>query len=154
MSSQNGLNAAIGVATRQRDEAVQALALARQSWVAMQLQLDQLQTYAQDTDARWSPTAGRVSTPEFMRHHYQFMQRLDHAIRMQVGVVDVHARQVEERAATLRDAEARLDSLQQIVKSRAREQQVVERRREQKQVDEIAALQYRRNARGQLAGGL
>jgi flagellar FliJ protein len=88
-----------------------------------------------------------------MHHHYQFMARLQQAIALQTGTLDLHVRQIEERAVALRNAEARLGSLKQVLQRRVQEQQVHERRAEQKQVDEIAALQYRKLTRGQLAGG-
>ena len=97
--------------------------------------------------------AGRTGSPEVMHHHYQFMARLQQAIALQTGTLDLHVRQIEERAVALRNAEARLGSLKQVLQRRVQEQQVHERRAEQKQVDEIAALQYRKLTRGQLAGG-
>lgn len=154
MAPSNGLDAARDLALRHRDDAAHQLAQARQAWAAAQLQLDQLQGYAQETDARWALGAGRTSAPEVMRHHYQFMQRLDHAIGLQAGAVDGQARSVEERARLLRDAETRLESLKQVLAQRDRQLAHQARRKEQKQVDEMAALQYRKNMSGQLAGGV
>jgi flagellar FliJ protein len=153
MHAHQGLDAAIEQATRVRDGAAQQLALARQAWVSAQMQLDQLQGYAQETDARWSLAAGRTATPEVMQHHYQFMQRLTQAVQLQSATVAGQARRVEERAQALREAETRLGALRQVIEQRQQELLVAERRREQKQVDEIAALQFRKFSRGQWAGG-
>lgn len=153
MTTSNGLDAARDLALRQRDAAAAQLAAARQAWVAAQLQLDQLQGYAHETDARWSLAAGRTSAPEVMRHHYQFMQRLDHAIALQTGAVEGQARAMRERADALREAEGRLESLKQVLARREQQLAVRERRKEQKQVDETAALQYRKLMQGRWAGG-
>ncbi|MBN9412059.1 MAG: flagellar export protein FliJ [Burkholderiales bacterium] len=154
-SANGGLQAARDLALRQRDEAAARLAAARQAWMGAQQQLDQLQGYAHETDARWAPGgAGGACTPEVMRHHYQFMQRLGHAIALQSGAVDGQARRVEEHAGLLRSAEARLESLQQVLARRDQQLAREARRREQKATDEMAALQYRKQLRGQLAGGV
>ncbi len=157
-SANGGLQAARDLALRQRDEAAARLAAARQAWAGAQQQLDQLQGYAHETDARWAPGAGGAvggaCTPEVMRHHYQFMQRLGHAIALQSGAVDGQARRVDEHAGVLRAAEARLESLQQVLAQRDQQLAREARRREQKATDEMAALQYRKQLRGQLAGGV
>ncbi len=153
MSTNNGLDAARDLARRQRDEAARLLAVARQGWLSQQMQLDQLQGYAQETDARWSLAAGRTSAPEVMHHHYQFMQRLDQAMAMQNKTMDAQARHVDECATALRAAETRLESLKQLLERREAGAAVQQRRKEQKQVDETAALQYRKLTSGQFAGG-
>jgi len=151
MSAMNGLQVAVDLALGQRDAAAQLLAQARQAWMAAQLQLDQLESYAQETTARWSAQLAR-STPELMRHHYQFMQRLSHAIGLQTGIVAEHARAVSGGATALREAECRLESLRQVHAARERELQLALARREQKQTDEQAALQYRRLVHGNMNG--
>jgi flagellar FliJ protein len=153
MTAPNGLHAARDLAERQRDEAAQLLATVRQSQAAAQAQLDQLEGYARDTDARWSAASGRAASPEVMQHHYQFMQRLGQAIAMQQRTMDNHAHQVTMRTNGLREAEARLESLNQVLAQRRKAEAVQERRREQKAVDEMAALQYRKLAGKSLAGG-
>ena len=143
MSAHSGIQLAIELATQKRDTLAQVLGLARQQWVAAQLQLDQLESYAQETTARWGMHTGR-QTPELMRHHYQFMERLVQAIQMQTGIVGEHAARVAREAVQVREAEARLEALRQVQAQRVRELQTATLRREQKQSDEMAAAQYRR----------
>jgi flagellar FliJ protein len=81
-----------------------------------------------------------------MRHHYQFMARLAHAIGLQTGIVGDGVAAVERGNARLREAEARLESLRQLNAARLRHERIANDRREQKHADEGAALQYRRLA--------
>lgn len=143
MSDKQGIHLAIELATQRRDALAQCLGLARQQWVSAQMQLDQLESYAQESTARWGAQAGRHQ-PELMRHHYQFMERLVQAIQMQTGIVGEHAGHVAREAAQVREAEARLEALRQVQAQRDREQLALTMRREQKQSDEMAAAQYRR----------
>ena len=64
MSAMSGLQVAVDLALGKRDAAAQLLAQARQTWIAAQLQLDQLENYAQETTARWSKQLASC-TPEF-----------------------------------------------------------------------------------------
>ena len=152
MSGMNGLDVAVDLALSRRDAAAQVLANARQAWVAAQVQQDQLESYAQECVTRWSQRANGC-TPDLMRHHYQFMERLHHAIALQSGIIADQERNVQREAVKLREAEGRLESLRQLLSVRQREMQVALGRREQKQSDEMAALQHRRRLEGH-AGGL
>ncbi|VWX60300.1 Flagellar export protein FliJ [Burkholderiales bacterium 8X] len=143
MSGMNGLQIAADLALSQRDAAAQVLASARQTWLQAQVQLDQLESYAQECTNRWTVQSGSC-TPELMRHHYAFMARLEHAIGLQLHIVGEHGQRVEREALKLRDAEVRLEGLRQLVASREREREQLLARREQKMTDEQAALQHRR----------
>lgn len=151
MSNLSALQTAVSLATRERDAAAQRLAQARQGWLAAQMQLDQLDSYAQETQARWKVQAARC-TPEIMVHHYQFMERLTHAIGLQTATVAQQASMVALLADRLRVAEMRRESLLQVYARREGEQRRALDRREQKASDEQAALQYRRLAGGMLGG--
>ena len=147
MSSLNALKVAVEVATRQRDAARQALQDTLRIQQAGQAQLDQLASYAQETQPRWGLNAGTVVQPEVMFHHYQFMDRLEHAIGLQTGAVGEQAQRVERARRALLDTELRLASLQKVVERKQHEQAVAQMRREQKQTDERAALRLAANHR-------
>lgn len=151
MSNLSALQTAVSLATRERDAAAQRLAQARQGWLAAQTQLDQLDSYAQETQARWTVQSTRC-TPEIMVHHYQFMERLTHAIGLQTDTVAQQASLVALLADRLRVAEMRRESLLQVYARREAEQRRALDRREQKVSDEQASLQYRRLAGGMLGG--
>ena len=143
MSSLNALSVAVEVAERQRDEARKVLQDTLAAQQAARAQLDQLKSYARETEARWGVKADTAMKPEVMYHHYQFMNRLGHAAGIQTGVVGDHAHRVEAARQALLQAELRLASLRKVVDKRRQELELAQMRREQKQTDERAALQYR-----------
>ena len=143
MSTLNALTVAVEVASRKRDEARRLLQDAQGAQQAAQDQLNQLQGYARETEGRWGMRADAAVQPEVMFHHYQFMDRLGHAVGLQTGVVGDHASRVQDATRTLLEAELRLASLRKVVEKRRNDFALQQQRRDQKQTDERAALQYR-----------
>lgn len=141
-SALRGLMVAVDAAERQRDEARRLLQNTRSAQMAAQGQLDQLQAYANETEGRWGMRANAMMAPEVMFHHYQFMDRLGHAMGLQTTVVQQHSYRVEQAQQVLLQAELRLSSLQKLVAKRRQEIELAQMRREQKQTDERAAQQY------------
>lgn len=148
MSVSNALSVAVEMALRQRDDARRALQDARNASQAAQAQLDQLEGYALETQNRWGMRPNAAVQPEVMYHHYQFMDRLGHAVGLQTNVVGSHAQRVAAAEHALLQAELRLASLKKLVDKRQRDALQAQMRREQKQTDERAALQYRPSSTG------
>lgn len=146
MSAVNSLSLAIEVATRQRDQADQALMQARRAVQHAQGQLDQLASYAADTETRWATAHASNVSAVLMQHQQQFMQRLRHAIGLQQGVMADLQRQAEAARQHRLQEEVRLAALQQLLQKKLSAQARERARREQKQMDELAALQHARNA--------
>jgi flagellar FliJ protein len=139
----NALAVAVEVASRKRDHARQVLKDTQAAQQAARAQLDQLEDYAQENQARWGMKADTAVKPEVMYHHYQFMERLGHASSVQTAAVAEHANRVDLARRALLDAELRLASLRKVVDKRRHDLALAETRRDQKQTDERAALQYR-----------
>ena len=139
----NALRIAIEMAERERDAARQGLHGALSAQQAAQAQLDQLQSYAQETETRWGPRADARLQPQVLQHHYQFMGRLQHAAGLQTQVMQGHAARLQQAQDQLLKAEQRLLSLRKLLSHKEREQQQLQARREQKQTDERAMLQHR-----------
>lgn len=148
MSALTSLAVAVEVASRKRDDARQVLQDVLAAQQAARSQLDQLEDYARETQARWGMKADTAVKPEVMYHHYQFMERLGHAAGMQSGVVGEHATRVETARRSLLEAELRLASLRKVMDKRRHDLDMAEMRRDQKQTDERAALQYRSAIQG------
>lgn len=140
----HGLQLAIDLAERQRDERAQVLARAQRQVQMGYQQLEQLQSYAKDTDARWVQSQHTALSPELLRHHYQFVDRLQHAMGMQDGVIANLARQESQCRAALMQAEMRLSGLKQVLEKRQLSLAAAEQRREQVQMDEMAAMVHAR----------
>ena len=148
MSTLNALTVAVEVASRKRDEARRLLQDAQGAQQAAQDQLNQVQGYARETEGRWGMRADAAVQPEVMFHHYQFMDRLGHAVGLQTGVVSDHASRVQDAARTLLEAELRLASLRKVVEKRQHDHERQQMRREQKQTDERASIQVRNAING------
>lgn len=152
MSALNSVALAIEVATRARDQADQAWVQARRAVSQAQAQLDQLESYAADTEARWATAAAATVSAELMSHHQHFMVRLRHAIGLQGGVIldlERHAETARQRRV---QQEIRVKALQQLLDQKRAALAQRQARLEQKQMDELAVLGHAR--RGGLASRL
>lgn len=146
MAGVKSVRLAIQVATVRRDQAAAMLLQMQQSQSLAQEQMSQLQTYAEETEARWAKAAQISVTTEMMRHHYQFMDRLQQAVILQEGVLGQWGSKVERARKHWLETEFRVTSLKQVLKSHEAELALVQARREQKEMDEFAAMQTRRTA--------
>ncbi len=141
MSILNSLSLAIDLATRKRDQSMTLLQQMQRINDASRDQLLQLEGYAEETELKWVSSAQVGSTPELMGHHYQFMDRLHHAISLQKEVVTGNAQKVDVSRRLTVECELRLASLRLALKKKQADLALVNGRREQKQMDEFAALQ-------------
>lgn len=148
MSSLSALSVAVELAERKRDEARRVLQDARRAQQAARDQMAQLQGYAQETQNRWGMRANANVQPEVMYHHYQFMDRLHHAMGLQTTVVASHDERIGAAQQALLATELRLASLKKLTDKRRKEFELLQSRRDQKQTDERAALQYRSASSG------
>lgn len=154
MSQLRSIELAIELATRQRDDLAKAAAGVANALQFAQGQLSQLEGYAAETDARWVHTGNEGRSAELLRHHYQFMERLQHAIGLQSGVMANTAQQVEAARKLVLQAEYRLAGLNQVLKARQSQVMQVQQRREQRQTDEFAAILHARKTRVSSTGEL
>lgn len=152
MSQLKSILLAIELATRRRDELAKAASNARNSLGFAQGQMAQLQGYAEDTDARFIGSSTVVLSAELIRHHYQFVGRLQQAIALQTGALAQSGRQVELADKDLLQAEFRLAGLNHVLKTRQAELELTQKRREQRVTDEFASMQHAR-AKAQLKSG-
>jgi flagellar FliJ protein len=142
MSSLNALNVAIEAAERKRDAARTAMQERQRAQQAAQAQMDQLQGYVLEMQARWGAQEGLAVQPEVMHHQYQFMERLQHAIGLQTRVVADQDIRLETARQALLAAELRVTSLQKVVQARRRDVALAQMRREQKDTDERATMAF------------
>lgn len=153
MSTIKSVMLAIDGAIRARDQAASNLAKSQLASASAQCQLDQLEHYASDTECRWSDSSARHTTAELMRHHYQFLDRLHHAIGLQRDVISGLKLQVDDARAILLQSELRLAGLKKIETKQRGTQNALNARREQIQMDEFAALQHTKLAVQRQTGG-
>lgn len=144
MSGLKSVLLAIDVATRKRDQAGKYLVQVQRALLFAQDQKDQLESYAMEAEAKWTTAAQVSATPELMRHHYQFMDRLYHAIGVQNDAMNDHRQLVQAARRQALDEELRLAGLKQVLKKKRAELVLLQARREQRLTDEFAAQQYGR----------
>ena len=152
MSAVKSFLLAIDLSTRTRDQAAQDLMRIQSAHLFAQDQMNQLEVYAAETASRWTAAAQIGTTPELLRHHYQFLDRLQHAIGLQQVALANESRKVAHAKRLVLDAEFRLVSLKQVLKKKQTGLALIQTRREQKQMDEFAALQTRRATAGYFSG--
>lgn len=152
MSALSSLALAIGLATEKRDEASRHLMKAQRACQFAHDQMEQLESYAADSEARWVGAAQVSISTGILQHHYHFMERLRHAIGLQAGVLEEQRRQIDSARRLLQDAEARLAGLQKVLERKHKERAMLMARREQKQMDEFAAMQHARAMAQRLNG--
>lgn len=144
MSELKSVVLAVDMATRVRDDAGKVLLRAQRKWRGALDQIEQLESYAADTESKWSVTAQVRAVPEAVRNYYQFMDRLQQAIDLQRDVIADLQREIAAAKVALLDAEIRIASLNRLL---SKQQTSIGRQqagREQRQLDEFAAMQHRR----------
>ena len=135
---------ALQVATAQRDDAGRVLAQIQRGYSDAQDQMAQLESYAAQTESRWSVSSQVLAAPEIVHHYYQFMARLQQAMDLQGNVVaDLHHQTTVAQRLML-EFEIRIAGLGQVLERKHAVALRLQAGREQKQNDEFAALQYRR----------
>lgn len=144
MPQLKGLRLAIDLAKRKRDDAGAVLLQARQEHSIARAQMEQLESYALETEARWALGSRTTANPEIMGHYGQFTERLRQAVDMQGSVVAEHERAIEAARHKLVEEDIRLAGLQRLLDKRRTALAHALAGREQKQLDELAALQFRR----------
>lgn len=144
MAQLRALSLAIDQARRRRDAALEAMLRARQACQGAQDQMEQLRSYARDTETRWALGACRSTQPEIVLHYDHFMDRLQQAVDLQQGVVTELSRTLTDARQCLLQAEVRAAGLQRLLEQRRSEAQRCQAVRDQKQQDELAALLVRR----------
>jgi len=141
-SKSRGIELAIELATRQRDELAKAHAQAIRNVAFGRDQMGNLESYARDTDAKWLGAAHTAISAGILQLHFQFMERLQQAIAMQTGVIDNLLRQQATAHDALLQAEFRLAGLNKVLQTRQAAVQLRRQRTEQRHTDEFAALRH------------
>lgn len=139
MTAIQTLNKVVEIAEKRRDEARASLAQQQRELQIAQDQMQQLQTYAQEAQARWSArssTAGVDATQLF--HHRQFMHKIDHALDFQRGVLANRESLIERCQSQLMVAERDVAGLRKYTERKLQVVQQKAQRQEQKATDEMA----------------
>jgi flagellar protein FliJ len=133
------------IAERERDAASAALVQAEQQVQRLAQQLEQLQQYRAEYDARSPAAGGRAAPIELLRVHQGFMQRLDHAISQQHGVQHAAGLRMVQLRQELVAHEMRVAGVAKLLQRRSREADAQQQRQEQRRNDELALQRHWRS---------
>lgn len=147
MTAIRSFDLAIELAIQRRDAAVRKLAAVQQALTHAEAQLKQLTDYVAETDARIVRQVDRPLSMEVLRHHYQFMGRLQDAIQLQAEAVRGAQRHIEGARAELAKAETAVLGLVKVRDARLAEMRWARGRREQAASDELATQLHMRHVK-------
>ncbi|OSZ74222.1 flagellar export protein FliJ [Hydrogenophaga sp. IBVHS1] len=149
MTTIQTLNKVVELAEKRRDEAMGNLGRMQRELQIAQDQMDQLSAYAQESQARWQVRSSVGVDTALLMHHRQFMQKIDHAMEFQRGVLGERQAMIERSQEQVHAAERDLAGLRKFTE---RKQQAITHRaerQEQKQTDELALAIHLRQSLAQ-----
>ncbi len=132
------LNKVVELAHKRRDEALAKLAQLRREMAQAQDQMQQLQSYADEALQRWSQRSSVGVDAQVLQHHRQFMQKIDHAMEFQRGVLGQRQAQLDQAQQQVHVAERDLAGLRKYTDGKVQALLQRAQREEQKQTDEMA----------------
>lgn len=149
MTTIQTLKKVVELAEKRRDEAMGNLGRMQRELQIAQDQMDQLSAYAQESQARWQVRSSVGVDTALLMHHRQFMQKIDHAMEFQRGVLGERQAMIERSQEQVHAAERDLAGLRKFTE---RKQQAITHRaerQEQKQTDELALAIHLRQSLAQ-----
>ena len=144
MSRIQTLTMVVELAEQRRDEALTEHARRVRELQMAQEQMDQLQGYVLEAQARWAQRGSQGIDVTLLLHHRQFMQKIHHAIEFQTGVLTDKQARIDQALADLQTAERELAGLRRFTQKQIEVLQKQALRQEQKANDEMALNVYLR----------
>ena len=139
MSDLKTLHKVVDIAERRRDDARAALAQQQRELQIAHEQLQQLQTYAQEAHQRWATRSSSTGVDaQQLFHQRQFMDKIDHAIEFQRGVIANREALIERAEQQVVSAERDVAGLRKYTERKLLAVQQQAARQEQKATDEMA----------------
>lgn len=146
MATERQLDTVLEVAGMRRDDCLRALGQARHALDQGRQQLEQLQSYATESQTRWHQRASQGVTAQLLYHHRQFMARIEEAARFQEDVIKRLESEVARCEQLTLDAERELAALNKFAERKRQTALQAAERLDQKRNDEMAANAHRRQA--------
>ena len=138
------LNKVVVLAQKRRDETLSQMAQLKREMAQAQDQMQQLQNFAEEAQARWSQRSGAGVDAQVLHHHRQFMQKIDHAAAFQRGVLGQRQAQIDQVQKQVHVSERDLAGLRKYTAIKVQALLQSAQRQEQKQTDEMALSIYLR----------
>ena len=154
MSNIKTLQKVVSIAEKRRDEALTALAQVQREWLMAKEQMDQLKAYAKEAEDRWVMRSGAGVDAALLHHHRHFMQKVEHAIEFQRGVLSQREALVERSRSQVYAAERDVAGLKKYTERKQEALDLKAMRQEQKTTDEMALTIHMRQSLAQAQQGL
>ncbi|WP_382161793.1 flagellar export protein FliJ [Hydrogenophaga sp. ANAO-22] len=138
MTALNTLNKVVELAEKRRDEALGVVAQMQRELKLAQDQMDQLQAYALEAEARWVTRSATGVDPALLMHHREFMHKIYHAVEFQRGVLADRQRLIDTAQEQVHVTERDLSGLRKFTDRKVQAIAHKAQRQEQKQTDEMA----------------
>lgn len=138
MTAIQTLNKVVELAERRRDEALGHLAQLQREMQQAQDQMGQLQAYAQEAQQRWSARGSAGVDVQLLQHHQQFMQKIEHAMDFQRGVLGQREALIAQAQQHLLVTERDVAGLRKYTDRQVQTLLQRTQRQEQKATDEMA----------------
>jgi flagellar FliJ protein len=132
------LNKVVELAQKRRDDALAHMARLQREMAQAQGQMQQLQTYADEAQTRWNQRSSIGVDAQVLHHQRQFMQKIDHAVAFQRGVLGQRQAQINQAQQQVHVAERDLAGLRKYTHIKVQALLHSAQRQEQKQTDEMA----------------
>ncbi|MBD3894206.1 flagellar export protein FliJ [Hydrogenophaga sp.] len=132
------LKKVVELAEKRRDEALAALTRVQRELQAAQEQMKQLQSYADEAVQRWAVRSSVGVDTTLLHHHSAFMQRIEHAMDFQHGVLSNRQGLVERAQQQVQAAERDVAGLRKYTERQLQALLQLAQRQEQKDSDELA----------------
>ena len=149
MTTIQTLHKVVELAEKRRDEAIGHLGRMQRELQIAQDQMDQLSAYAQESQARWQARSSVGVDTALLMHHRQFMQKIDHAMEFQRGVLAQRQAQLDQAQQQVHVGERDLAGLRKYTDGKVQALLQRAQRAEQKQTDEMALSIHLRHALAQ-----
>lgn len=153
MSNIKTLEKVVTIAEKRRDETLMAFAKIQREWLAAKEQMDQLNAYAKEAEDRWVLRSGKGVDAAMLHHHRYFMQKVEHAIEFQRGVISQREALVESGRNQVFAAERDVAGLKKYTERKQQALDLKTMRQEQKTTDEMAMNIYMRQRLAQAQQG-
>ena len=156
MSSSNlkTLQKVVEIAEKRRKDALLLLGQQQREWQIANEQMVQLEAYAQEAEQRWELRSGVGVDAAMLHHHRHFMQKIQHAMEFQRGVMRDRQQRVDHGQAQVFAAERDVAGLRKFAERKEQAIQLTAQRQEQKTTDEMALNIHLRHRLAQTSRGL
>lgn len=153
MSDIKTLHKVVDIAEKRRDEARASLAQQQRELQIAQDQMQQLQTYAQEAQQRWLARSSSTGVDaQQLFHQRQFMDKIDHAVEFQRGVIGNREALIQRSQQQLMAAERDVAGLRKYTERKQLAMAQKAQRQDQKATDEMALSIHLRQSLAQAQG--